>query len=109
MPLADISEVEQIIPAAPISCIPTIRPLSLSSKVASNNNFSINGSPTCTLGMSSAEFSCKSALAKVVPCIPSLPVEEPTIYTGFPTPFAVAEIILFVSPIPTDIAFTSGL
>ena len=46
--------------------------------------------------------------AKAAPAIPSLPVDEPTMKTGFPGPFAVAEIIFFVSIIPAEKAFTNG-
>ncbi len=35
-----ISEVEQVIPAAPMSCMPTIASVLASSKEASSNNFS---------------------------------------------------------------------
>ena len=40
------SEHEQVIPAAPISCIPTSHVFLHSSRVASNKSFSVNGSPT---------------------------------------------------------------
>ena len=46
--------------------------------------------------------------AKAAPCIPSFPVDEPTIKTGFPTPVAVAEIISPTFIIPAENAFTSG-
>ena len=80
-----------------------------SSIVASSNNFSINGSPTCTDGKSLAESSVISFEAKAAPAIPSLPVEEPTIKTGLPGPLAVAEIIFLVSMIPAENALTRGL
>ena len=92
-PLALISEVEQVIPAAPISCIPTIVPVLANSKLASSNNFSWKGSPTCTAGKSVALSSDISLEAKEAPPMPSLPVSDPTIKTGFPTPAAVAEMI----------------
>ena len=85
-PLADISEVEQIIPAAPISCIPITQPASIISKEASNNNFSWNGSPTWTAGNFSEDLAVISSEAKLAPPIPSFPVAEPTIKTPFPTP-----------------------
>ena len=47
--------------------------------------------------------------ANAAPAIPSLPVEEPTIKTGLPGPFAVAEIILVVSIVPAENALTNGL
>src|SRR5690606_32301324 len=99
---------EQVIPAAPISCIPTIAFVSANSIVASNNNFSINGSPTCTEGKSDADSSVISFEAKAAPAIPSFPVDEPTINTGFPGPFDVAEITFLGSMIPAENAFTSG-
>ena len=108
-PAALISFVEQVIPAAPISCIPTIASVLDNSKVASNNNFSWNGSPTWTAGKSSAESSVISLEAKEAPCIPSLPVREPTIKIGFPTPDDVADIISPFFIIPAEKAFTSGL
>ena len=46
--------------------------------------------------------------ANAAPAIPSFPVEEPTIKTGLPGPFAVAEIILFISMVPAEKALTSG-
>ena len=61
-----------------MSCIPTIASVSDNSIVASNNNFSINGSPTCTDGKSFAESSVISFDANAAPAIPSLPVAEPT-------------------------------
>ena len=56
-----------------------------------------------------AESSVMSFEAKAAPAIPSFPVDEPTMKTGFPGPFAVAEIIFFVSIIPAEKAFTNGL
>jgi hypothetical protein len=41
--------------------------------------------------------------------MPSLPVAEPTIYTGLPTPKEMAETVLPTSTIPADMAFTMGL
>jgi hypothetical protein len=43
------------------------------------------------------------------PGIPSLPVAEPTINTGFPLPLAVADIISPAFMIPAENAFTKGL
>ena len=41
--------------------------------------------------------------------MPSLPVREPTINTGFPTPEEVAEISPSTFMIPAEKAFTKGL
>ena len=108
-PFALISAVEQIIPAAPISCIPTTPPVSMTSKQASNNFFSWNGSPTCTAGNSSTLSAVISAEAKLAPPIPSLPVALPTKNTGLPFPNAMALTVLPAFTIPTLMAFTKGL
>ena len=92
-PLADISLVEHVIPAAPISCIPMSAPVLITSRLASRSNFSWKGSPTCTAGKSSSAFSDKSFEAKAAPAIPSFPVAAPTMYTGFPAPCAVADTV----------------
>ena len=108
-PLALVSAVEQIIPAAPISCIPATAPVGITSRQASNNFFSWKGSPTCTAGRSSILFSVISAEANAAPPIPSLPVALPTINTGLPTPTAVALTVVPNFTMPTLIAFTNGL
>ena len=95
-------------PAAPMSCMPTTESVFASSNVASSNNFSWKGSPTCTDGKSLAESSVISLDAKAAPAIPSFPVAEPTIYTGLPGPLALAEIIVPASKIPAEKAFTNG-
>ena len=46
--------------------------------------------------------------ANAAPAIPSFPVADPTIKTGFPGPFAVAEIIFLLSIIPAEKALTNG-
>ena len=108
LPAALISLEEHVIPAAPMSCIPTIAFVLASSKVASSNNFSWKGSPTWTAGKSSAESSVISFEANDAPWIPSFPVKEPTIKTGLPTPDDVAEIISDFLIIPAEKALTSG-
>ena len=107
-PAALISEVEQVMPAAPMSCMPTTAVVLDNSRVASRSNFSWNGSPTCTEGKSSALSSVMSLDANDAPWMPSLPVADPTMYTGLPGPAAVAEMILSASKMPTDIALTRG-
>ena len=108
-PFALVSAVEQIMPAAPISCMPATAPVGITSRQASNNFFSWKGSPTCTAGRSSILFSVISAEANAAPPIPSLPVALPTIKTGLPTPTAVALTVVPNFTMPTLIAFTNGL
>ena len=54
------------------------------------------------------ESSVKSLEANAAPLIPSLPVEEPTIKTGLPAPFATAEIMSPFFIIPAEKALTRG-
>ena len=108
LPPALISDVEQVMPAAPISCMPTMASISAKSMEASRSNFSWKGSPTCTEGMSFALSLLKSLEANAAPWMPSRPVEEPTINTGLPGPPAFAEICLPTSTMPAENAFTSG-
>ena len=75
---APISEVEQVSPAAPMSWIPTTAPVFKASRHASSSTFSMNGSPTCTVGRRSSLPSPNSAEAMVAPWIPSRPVLAPT-------------------------------
>ena len=77
-PLEAISTEEEVIPAAPISCIDSIRPEDINSRQPSINNFSMKGSPTCTEGLfSSSSSSEKTSDAILAPWIPSFPVFEP--------------------------------
>ena len=77
-PLDAISTLEEVRPAAPMSWIATIASEAISSRQASISSFSVNGSPTWTVGRFSSESSPKSALAIVAPWMPSRPVLEPT-------------------------------
>ncbi len=77
-PLLAISTEEEVRPAAPMSWIATIASDAISSRQASISNFSVNGSPTCTVGRLSSSPSAKSADAMVAPWIPSRPVLLPT-------------------------------
>ena len=77
-PRDPISHVEQVRPAAPMSCTPMSASVCISSRHASSSSFSMNGSPTCTAGRFSADFSSNSADAIVAPWMPSRPVFEPT-------------------------------
>ena len=45
-----ISKAEDVRPAAPMSWMPTTASVSKSSRQASIRSFSVNGSPTCTVG-----------------------------------------------------------
>src|SRR4030042_1567027 len=62
-PLAAISLVEKVSPAAPMSWMPTMRPRSMTSRQASRRSFSLNGSPTWTLGRLGSASSPKPAAA----------------------------------------------
>ena len=108
-PFSAISAVEQVRPAAPISWAATTAPVLKASRQASTKDFSRKGSPTCTAGRSSMESSVSSALAKLAPPMPSLPVVEPTYKTGLPMPDAPALTISSVSMRPSAIALTRGL
>ena len=77
-PFSDISDDEQVMPAAPMSCMPTTAPVAMASRLASRSSFSVNGSPTWTLGRLASESSLSSTLANVAPWMPSRPVAEPT-------------------------------
>ena len=78
LPLEAISTLEEVIPAAPISCIDSINPDDINSRHPSIKSFSIKGSPTWTEGLlSSSSSSENTSEAILAPCIPSLPVLEP--------------------------------
>ena len=72
-----------------MSCIAIIESSLINSKQASKSNFSVKGSPTCTVGFFSSEFSSNSAEAIEAPCIPSRPVFEPTYTTDLLIPLAL--------------------
>ena len=77
-PRDPISVVEQVRPAAPMSWMPISASVCITSRHASSSSFSMNGSPTCTAGRFSADFSSNSADAIVAPWMPSRPVLAPT-------------------------------
>ena len=77
-PRLPISQVEQVSPAAPISCMPTMAPVFMASMQASSSSFSMKGSPTCTLGRFCLDSSVNSAEAMDAPWMPSRPVRAPT-------------------------------
>jgi hypothetical protein len=76
-PLAPISTAEQVRPAAPMSWMAITAPEAINSRQASRRSFSAKGSPTCTVGRFSSDFSSNSADAMVAPWMPSRPVLEP--------------------------------
>ena len=108
-PFSLISDDEHVIPAAPMSCIPTTAPVAMASSEASSSSFSVKGSPTWTLGRRASESSVISSDANVAPWMPSRPVALPTIKTGLPTPSAVALTVSPTLTMPTDMALTKGL
>ncbi len=60
-----------------MSWIETTAPDAISSRHASSSRFSVNGSPTCTVGRFSSIVSSNSAEAMVAPPTPSRPVLAP--------------------------------
>ncbi len=81
-PLPAISTAEEVRPAAPISWIAMIASPAINSRQASIRSFSVNGSPTCTVGRfaprASGASAANSAEAIVAPWMPSRPVLAPT-------------------------------
>jgi hypothetical protein len=103
------SQVVQVSPAAPISCMPSTAPVSMASSVASISSFSIKGSPICTFGRFSSWSSPRVSEAKVAPWMPSRPVLAPTYIAALPGTSARADTMRSNGTTPTAIAFTSGL
>lgn len=108
-PLAAISAVEQVIPAAPMSWAATTAPVAKASRQASMRHLPRKGSPTCTAGRSCCASSLSSALAKLAPRIPSRPVVAPTYKIGLPTPRAADFTTAGVSSRPRAMTLTRGL
>ncbi len=77
-PLPAISTDDEVRPAAPMSWIATIASVAISSRQASSSSFSVNGSPTCTVGRFASVSSVNSVDAMVAPWMPSRPVLAPT-------------------------------
>ena len=61
-----------------MSWMATMQSGSISSRQASISSFSVNGSPTCTVGRLASVSSLNSAEAMVAPWMPSRPVLAPT-------------------------------
>ena len=109
-PFEASSLVAHEMPAPPRSWIPSTSPACSTSRVASISNFSMKGSPTCTLGRLVGPPSLKVSEARTeTPPMPSPPVRAPYRTTKFPTPFALARWISSCFIAPTHNAFTSGL
>ena len=77
-PRPAISTAELVRPAAPMSWIPTMASVFMTSRQASSRSFSVNGSPTWTVGRRCSDSSEKDADAMVAPWTPSRPVRDPT-------------------------------
>ena len=104
-----ISEALDVRPAAPMSWMPTMWPLLISSRLASRSSFSVKGSPTCTWGLLASESSLSSSLANVAPWMPSRPVLAPTAMSVLPTPAASPLISSSGFMRPRHMALTIGL
>ncbi len=82
----------------------------MSSRQASMSFFSVNGSPTWTLGRFSSSVSSNSWLASTLaPPMPSRPVLEPMSTTWLPTPLAMARTMPSVRMRPALKALTRQL
>ena len=74
------------------------------------SSFSMNGSPTCTLGRRCSLPSSKVALASTeTPPMPSRPVLAPIRTTTLPAPAAALFCSRSTGSTPTQSALTSGL
>ena len=100
---------ELVSPAAPMSWMPTARPDSISSRVASSRSFLVKGSPIWTEGRLADDASDSSSEAKVAPWMPSRPVVAPTAITRLPGPEAKPRMIFLFSTSPRHITLTNGL
>ncbi len=110
VPALAISDVAQEIPAPPRSWMPTTRSSAKISRQASMSSFSVNGSPTWTLGRLLGLSASKVSEARTeTPPMPSPPVLAPNSTTRLPTPVALASLISSCRSEPTHSALTSGL
>src|ERR1019366_6679537 len=110
-PPAASSVVAHATPAAPRSWMPVTRSAAYSSRQHSMSSFSMNGSPTWTLGrLAPSPLPPNDALASTdAPPMPSGPVVEPSRTTLFPVPLALASLRSSCRSTPTHSALTSGL
>ncbi len=93
LPAADVSVSAQVRPAPPRSWMPSTSFASYISRQASMSSFSVNGSPTWTLGRRAGPSSSKVALARTLtPPMPSRPVLAPSSTTTLPTPRAARQL-----------------
>ena len=108
-PPAASSAVAQDTPAAPRSWIALTSPAAYSSRQHSTSSFSVNGSPTWTLGRLAESVPPNVALASTdAPPMPSGPVREPNRMTLLPGPRAAASFRSACRMTPTQSALTSG-
>ena len=110
VPALASSLVAQESPAPPRSWMPVTRSCAKISRQASMSSFSVNGSPTCTLGRFAGPVSSKvSDASTLTPPMPSPPVRAPNRITLLPTPSALASRTSSCRITPTHSALTSGL
>ena len=109
------SDVAQDNPAPPRSWMPITSPAAYSSRQHSMSTFSMNGSPTCTLGSFLRPGPEPSSPPKVslasteTPPMPSKPVRAPNRMILLPVPEANARCRSSLRSTPTHIALTNGL
>ncbi len=104
------SDVAHERPAPPRSWMPVTMPAAKSSSVHSISSFSMNGSPTWTLGRFAGPVSSNVSDARTLtPPMPSPPVRAPYRITWLPTPEAFARCRSSWRSTPMQSAFTSGL
>ena len=108
-PRSAVSQVAQVSPAPPKSWSPSRRSFSNISRHTSIRSFSVNGSPTWTLGRFCSEFSSNSWEARTLtPPMPSLPVPEPMRTPTLPGSEACPLMSRSTGITPRHITFTSG-
>ena len=89
--------------------MPATRPAAKISSVDSISSFSMNGSPTWTLGrLAGPSASNVSDASTETPPMPSPPVRAPYRITWLPTPLALARCRSSWRSTPTQSALTSG-
>ena len=113
MPLSPrlaVSQVEQVSPAAPMSCTPTTASgCWKSSRQASSKSFSMNGSPTCTAGRSAFDSSVRSREAKAAPAEAVAARARADVENRIARAGGRAAPDLVVRSVPRQKTFTSGL
>ena len=78
--------------------MPATRPAAKISRVHSMSSFSMNGSPTCTLGRLAGPSASKVSLASTeTPPMPSPPVRAPYRMTWLPTPRGLGQVQVLVA------------